>query len=649
MAIIITLLVTFCAWAYTAKTRPVAKSLRDITTYTITDDLEKDWKRENDTVRGVLLNTDNLITHFTKISTLYQRFGIITASQIKEVREQMAQLDKEYKEKKVEEGMYQEQMKLSQNGTDKALFTKYQELMENSAQEKKAALIKKNEVREKLRRISPLKNVISKKVEWIEDKVKQIGKDQAKVLESWKERNETLVNRLEQYKMNTNTSKLLLKQLEEADELLKQVNVKLRDPTNNATFNLSLEAAQNKIQRERMNLLRNVTTLYFNLVFQVLQTDKGVKKMVRNVDDVVAQRQAEIDTSLIGLTGLEEMSDTDMSSSKLEHVVATILDINKKVYDIRDLLELRPVEVEKSVMKMVEDKISAAHDDILELTRECDYNITVSNLKNDEELLILKDLEKVLNNKTDGYKLTVKHECLGGVYELKMYLGIGEKSLNTFSESFRRKLVEKRIDMRNEVMSGESAMDNEKREIEVVRSVEEQKFHLERYGMEMDRVKIVRKRMFVLDEVLRETRTIEIRKLQKKVMMLQEKTEQAKMKHQLVVDWLHKEFEEAMNKTEVGVPIQGEKLPKKAEQVQLPIKHKSRAEKPYVKKDNKSSNTTNVATKSTTKKPKKELTQKTKQEENVAKQLTKLAGKVNIGKEISMMTPKMVNGETTKK
>lgn len=311
-------------------------------------------------------------------------------------------------------------------------------------------------------------------------------------------------------------------------------------------------------------------------------------------------------------------------------------------------------------MNAVENIIAIANDDLLQLERECSRNIT--------ETRLFKDKEIIASNSTLN-QTSIVFDCEGDVKKMRYFTKVGEKLFNKWCRDFNVLLNKRRSLIKSNIVKVEDKMEQNKKDVEVVRTIEEQRYYLDKYGREQESIKYWRKRMDSVDEVIRDVQAVEIRKLQKRVELLKEKSSHAEVMHSMVIDWIKKEFQDAYKRTNVTVPSMKQYEKKLEQQVELPVKHRSKSEKPYVPKvDVKQTNTTKVDVKPTstkkveqkqvnnTEKVKKQnQTKKVQKKQNkqqkqtnvsVAQQVKKA---YNTGKGISAMTPAMANGESSAK
>ncbi|BFU25395.1 hypothetical protein EHI8A_160830 [Entamoeba histolytica HM-1:IMSS-B] len=651
MKIIINLLFLCVAFAYVPRTLSVIELFEKVYNSQTSEYLISDWKKENSSISKFTKMDDELIYHYGKYTALLQKFISIVNSQIKEVRNKMNKDEEEYKQKKVEVKLYKEEIINAKKGNDVILVNKYEELLKSAEEEMKTAKIKKTEEMEKLKVLFPQLKISKEKLEWVESQTKVIGKNEEYILEQWKIRNQTLINEKTNFVEYLQNGSKLIKEIKEATDLLSQIENKFIERKKlNSTYIKELNFAKKSLMNEKNQRIRSLVQLYFKVIFNYLRSEKSIINSISSIDEDFITNEAEIQNEFIALKGLEELNDQSISFEKLNGVERTILSAQTLVIQTEDLLQQRRNEIKKLMMKGVESIIAQANDDLLQMERECSRNITENKLVQDKEIAVLKDLEK--KNGTISAPIEPISDCENDVKIMRLFAGLGEKFFNKWCDVYHKEINTRRIYIKAKILSAEEGMEQNKRDVEVVRTYEEQRYYLGKYGKEQEMTKYWRKRLDGVDEILRELQAVEIRKLQKKIELLKEKSTKSEVIHRMVVDWLKKEFEDAKARTGVGIPIIKKYKEKIEAQVQLPILNKKKQEKAFkpvnTTQQNKPVNNTHKQKIQDNKQMNKSNQKKLNKPKtnDVAKQVSNAS---SAGKESSPMTPALSNGESTVK
>jgi len=253
------------AMAHISNTPNITESFNRILSIPSTERMRGDWTMENSTVGTLVKMDDELIAHYTKYSALLQRFTTILNDRIKNIREKVKNESDTFKQKKVEVKLYKGQIKSSRKTNDYALIQRYTDLLKSSQEEMKAAKLRKEKEAERLKSVIPQRKIIRERLDWIESKIKKIGKRTDDINAEWRQRNETLINnRINYIEMAKNGSRLLT-QLREGSVILKQAIEKLNstETLSNETYLHQIKDVIRNIKYETIMKEKELMRLYF--------------------------------------------------------------------------------------------------------------------------------------------------------------------------------------------------------------------------------------------------------------------------------------------------------------------------------------------------------------------------------------------------
>jgi len=170
---------------------------------------------------------------------------------------------------------------------------------------------------------------------------------------------------------------------------------------------------------------------------------------INHIDDEFGGVEGDLMTDMVSLNGLEQMDDKTISYEKLTRLEKAILEAERLVVLARDIIHQRDIVMKKHIMDSVENIISVASTDLLQLERECSRNITENRLVEGKEIKV--------SNSSINITSPIP-ECEGEVRKMRAFVDAGEKAFNKWCSKFNVELVKRKAEIKGNIIKAEDEL-----------------------------------------------------------------------------------------------------------------------------------------------------------------------------------------------
>ncbi|KAL7717761.1 Uncharacterized protein QTN25_004827 [Entamoeba marina] len=536
-------------------------------------------------------DSDTILSYYSNQIVFLQTQASQLAHTSKKLRVALESAKNTKSAKKVEYKMYKEQIQSASKSRDKSIAQSYKSLADAAQETMNNAAREITEIKEKLNTVDPMRKVINLKISVIEEKAKNIGKEQQYTIDTITEQIKEMQSELLQYNQTIENGTQILSEIKEADLLLSQIDEKISNTTNSSYIS-ELTNAKHLIRSHRTDKVIELSKLYVTIMIPSTRASSRSVDFVERAEEDQSGMQAAISTEKTTMSGYVEKLRSNVTE--------------KSIHEFENTLQVLESSIKRSQFALLRFRTNLIQNE--QTTQETTMNAFSSHVEEFDGKCIAEINELHLQNKRDEEV----ERCRIIADTLKIFVHNAEKQLEKQSTTIGSIANKKVIHLKSQIKEIEGDAEQMKVDIESGNTVVQQKYFFKK---EVDHY----------EAITHELQAIHIRKLQKNVDDLENALSLVGDRNGMVNRWVLQEMLSASQKTSTPIPKYKKHEEFVEKQVKMPI-------------DKKNAEKTQKALESSQKQHK-----KTKASTHAKKVLAKKV------KQTSPQVPSMLHGENSKK